>query len=292
MIKNPVYCGKIAWNKRKSYSNSAWRNTKDWILIQSKYIPRIISDDTFEISQEVLHKKVMISNKRYYSSDFILKGLVFCCCGEALLTKNQETESTLADGSKRKYGKQIYYCPAKCISVTKGDIESLIKRDLVEMINQSDKGGDFLVQKLSRDIEVLELEKKEIYERVNLCTQKETELSSQVSCLARDDNLDKNQKDIALNCFLELCEHNKLELETLKQREKLIDKKVKCRKVMLRKKYYYANKLIATVPKVIDDLSNERLKTILEHFYEKLTLNGREVSIDYSIPAKCKIIYL
>jgi len=111
IIKNPFYAGYLTWNKRKSYSNSAWRKPSEWIMIESKRIPKVIDKGTWDLAQGMLQlKKIDAPSTKYFSSPFWLKGLLTCSCGKKMMAKNRETTSILKNGEKKTYGKNIYYC--------------------------------------------------------------------------------------------------------------------------------------------------------------------------------------
>lgn len=169
IIKNPFYAGYLTWNKRKSYSNSAWRKPSEWIMIESQRIPKMIDKGTWDLAQGMLQmKKTSVPSTKHFSSPFLLKGLLTCSCGAKMMAKNRETTTTLKNGERKKYGKNIYYCPNKCIKVKADKINSFIFDDVKEMLAFSAK-DDFnnkIVERIKLDLTEYSKQKAALEEKI------------------------------------------------------------------------------------------------------------------------------
>lgn len=110
MISNPVYIGKVRWNRRKTekkYENGELIKTRprnDEEMIFNGIHPPIIDDDTFQRAQEIkerrnTHDCSTLRNKGILINP--LAGLLYCECGYSMTHKICKTS---------KSGSSLYYC--------------------------------------------------------------------------------------------------------------------------------------------------------------------------------------
>lgn len=295
IVKNPIYAGKIVWNKRKSYSNSTWTDPSRWIVVESKHIPVVLDSDTWELSQEMLNykKSTLLQNKHHYSSNYVLKDILQCSCGETMKTKNQTTKHKLPDGTKKTYGKQFYYCPDGCMRLVKDDVEIKVKSDLTEIVKYTPikKITEIYERKLNKDLQQTQLSKAEFTQRLDFCIEKEQELKSQVSSLINDDTLNEEERNSSIECFRELLKANEAEVQRLREKSLVLDKKISACNILYKKGL--SKCALEKFPQTLDELSNEQLKMILDNVYSSITLDNENLILEYALPGfKKKILYL
>lgn len=103
ILNNPVYCGNIAWNRRKGYGNSARKPTGQYDLFQGQ-VDAIVPLPLWDIVHELRTVKKETGMK--FNTPNLLQGLVHCKkCEVALLVK----DSTPAHSPKRYVH---YVCPS------------------------------------------------------------------------------------------------------------------------------------------------------------------------------------
>ncbi|KPV43829.1 recombinase family protein [Alicyclobacillus ferrooxydans] len=103
MLNNPVYCGDIAWNRRKGYSNSSRKSVGQYDLFQGQ-VDAIVPRPLWDIVHELRTVKKETGMK--FNTPNLLQGLA-CCkkCGDGLQVK----DSTPARSPKRYVH---YVCPS------------------------------------------------------------------------------------------------------------------------------------------------------------------------------------
>ena len=106
MLKNPVYTGRIVWNRldfteaKKSGGGARTRAKEDWVVTKDAHLP-LVSDDIYEAAQARFARKVRSPNSAQSKRFYLLSGMVRCCAGHQPLSMN---------GKARK-GHHYYACP-------------------------------------------------------------------------------------------------------------------------------------------------------------------------------------
>lgn len=98
MLENPVYIGKIRWNRRKTNkvmvdgnivkTRPKTKNESDWVYVQGKH-PAIIDEDTFRAALDKRGKNPCVRKNRELSNPYA--GILFCgTCGKAMSYKKTQ----------------------------------------------------------------------------------------------------------------------------------------------------------------------------------------------------------
>ncbi|NPV71724.1 MAG: recombinase family protein [Firmicutes bacterium] len=83
IIQNPMYIGKMVWNRRDSNQGGRFRHQHEWITVDNSH-EAIIDVDTFERANKILRSRRGGSHTPRVP-DYLLKGMVRCMeCGGAL----------------------------------------------------------------------------------------------------------------------------------------------------------------------------------------------------------------
>jgi len=105
MLKNPVYTGRIVWNRldfteaKKSGGGARSRAKEEWVVTEDAHLP-LVTDETFEAAQDRFTKKVRAKGSSQTKRFYLLAGMVRCCAGHQPLSMN---------GKARK-GHHYYAC--------------------------------------------------------------------------------------------------------------------------------------------------------------------------------------
>lgn len=173
MLRNPVYIGKIRWNRRKTikkYENgdiitSRPKSEPDsWMIVDGKHEP-IISEELFQNVQKRFGNTPRSKSSRELVNPFA--GLIRCKCGKSMVQQAQ-----------RKGIKTRIHCPhqkycgnksASCADLEQVIIEALnnIIMDFKSKLN--DKKPQYnvnseIVNKLSKELNALETQQSKLYD--------------------------------------------------------------------------------------------------------------------------------
>lgn len=112
ILKNPVYTGKLLWNKRHYYRTpKGWRytiNPPEKIVLGQGRHEAMISPDDFEKVQKLLKERRKNFNHRVNPSSYILTGVLICAkCGLGY------TGSSYMTNHRTKKRKPWYCCSAR-----------------------------------------------------------------------------------------------------------------------------------------------------------------------------------
>ena len=105
MIKNPVYTGRLVWNRldftqAKHEGGGARRRAREeWTVAEEAHLP-IVSDQTFEAAQERFSQRVRGKASAQAKRIYLFSGMVRCCSGHGPLSMQ---------GKARK-GHHYYVC--------------------------------------------------------------------------------------------------------------------------------------------------------------------------------------
>lgn len=137
ILYNSAYYGEFRrWKyKRVDRNILALRNKEDWVCTK---IPAIISEETFNRSQEALKSRKVLS-KRNSKRQYLLSGLIYCeFCGSKMVGECSKGKNELlyyvCNNSRRKYLDKI--CPIR--SVRAGEIEQAVWSEVVRLLKNPD----------------------------------------------------------------------------------------------------------------------------------------------------------
>ena len=155
ILQNPVYCGKLRWNRTENSTNRI-KDSSEWIISQGNHEP-IISEETYNKAMERYHSEYKKRNvKPNTCYKHWLSGIVKCSrCGRSLVS------STRKVAGRDLYYFQCYgYSKGKCTvshSVSGLKLNKLIKDALIDIIEQPDNLNyeKILVKKESKDTNLL-----------------------------------------------------------------------------------------------------------------------------------------
>jgi site-specific DNA recombinase len=88
MLKNPVYTGKVVWNRRdfatgrQNGGGVRMRARDEWVVSEEGHLP-IVSDAMFESAQERFSQKVRGEGSSQAKRTYVLSGMVKCCAGHS-----------------------------------------------------------------------------------------------------------------------------------------------------------------------------------------------------------------
>lgn len=105
MLKNPVYTGRIVWNRldfseaKKSGGGAKRRAKEEWVVTDDAHLP-IVTDAVFEAAQERFSRKVRPAKSSQSKRSYLFSGMIRCCAGHQPLSMN---------GKARK-GHHYYAC--------------------------------------------------------------------------------------------------------------------------------------------------------------------------------------
>lgn len=204
ILKNPVYCGKIAYGRRRTEKVHGTRNEyqlveqDNYLIVDGKH-DAIVSDDVWQAAQVKLlsqAKKYEHVNKGKEEHTHLLSGIVKCpVCGAGMY--GNKSIKRKKDGTKYK---DFYYYGCKHRSMTRGhkcDYKKQIREELlddavteviVKLVSNS-KFAAMMQKKIDRKVDTTAIEQEiDNYEkqlRQNYSVK--TKLIEEIDALAPDD---------------------------------------------------------------------------------------------------------
>lgn len=116
ILRNPIYTGKIVWNKYHYSAHNTKRVKNDeskWVIGQGKH-ETIISQDLYEAVQIKLDRNRSGGVVRAKDQIYILTGVVYCTeCKRRFYGINQSFRSKSIDGKIIKQKRRYYRCSSK-----------------------------------------------------------------------------------------------------------------------------------------------------------------------------------
>lgn len=175
ILKNPVYCGKIAYGRRRTEKVHGTRNEyqlveqDNYLIVDGKH-DAIVSDDVWQAAQVKLlsqAKKYEHVNKGKEEHTHLLSGIVKCpVCGAGMY--GNKSIKRKKDGTKYK---DFYYYGCKHRSMTRGhkcDYKKQIREELlddavteviVKLVNNS-KFAAMMQKKIDRKVDTTAIEQE------------------------------------------------------------------------------------------------------------------------------------
>ena len=112
MLKNPVYTGRVVWNRRdfatgrQNGGGARLRAREEWVVSEEAHLP-IVSDSVFEAAQQRFGENIRGKGSSHTKRDYVLAGMVKCCSGHAPLSmqgKARKDHRYYSCGYGRDYG--------------------------------------------------------------------------------------------------------------------------------------------------------------------------------------------
>ncbi|MCB0869316.1 MAG: recombinase family protein [Solirubrobacterales bacterium] len=105
MLKNPVYTGRIVWNRldftdaKQSGGGARQRAKEEWVVTEEAHLP-LVSDETYEAAQARFKSPNRSAPSSRAKRDYIFAGMIRCCAGH----------QPLSMAGKTRKGHQYYVC--------------------------------------------------------------------------------------------------------------------------------------------------------------------------------------
>lgn len=274
ILMNPIYIGKIRYNRRENWSEMRRRGmNKNPILVDGEH-KAIISVELWERVQKLYSQR---SNKptRIYSGSYPLTGLLKCpVCGSSMVAGRVKKKHK--DGSFIIY--RYYHCGAwrnkgtaacRSNSVKADYVESFVFNKIQEVLNKENTLRDIVkrMNKSRRDvIKPIEDRLKEI-EKINIDLENKR---SRIFELYEEGIIDKGSLSTRLNLISKEVESNLENKELLQKKMKLNNSEPI--------EFNLVKKLMGKFNEIINNADHYRKKTILNLVIERVNINiDREV---------------
>lgn len=176
LLRNPVYTGKIAWNRRRGFKagshgkdrpHTVTMPEEEWIMADGKH-KAIISEETFDRAQEVCSKRYVPSTKTGHTMN-PFAGLIICSrCG----MKMQLTIRPKAKGGPYilctvkgcQAGAKMEYVEEAVIAALHDELEHIWLRSIGIFPQEELDRQNQLLRSLQKEGEKLEARKTKLYE--------------------------------------------------------------------------------------------------------------------------------
>ncbi|MDA1928715.1 recombinase family protein [Bacillus cereus group sp. BcHK130] len=269
ILHNPLYIGKIRYNKMQNWSEKRRKGKSEEIILVEGEHEAIIDIDLWDKVQS-LYKKKSYKPVRNYSGSYPLTGILKCPeCGGSMVAG--KTKRKLKDGSYKIH--QYYYCGewrnkgiAACHSngVRKNEIEECVFKKIREVL---------VTKTILKDV-VDRMNKK----RRNITKPKKERL----------EYIDKKIKELELkkNKIFDLYEEGIFEKEDLSERMKSLSNQIKCNLEERDKlqqsvsgeqiepiDYKLVKRVLDKFNQVLATVENEKKKLILNLVIQKIELD-------------------
>ena len=303
IIKNPVYCGKIAYGRRRMEKVRGTRNDyhlvnkDDYILVDGKHEP-LISEELWEQAQIIRNgnaEKYKRHNRVEDETIHLLSGIVKCpICGAGMYA-NKCTKRK-KDGT---FYKHFYYYGCKHRRSDRGHRcdykrqinEELLDAAVIEAITQlvqDDRSAKFMKSKIDSKVDVSDMDAEiEAYgKQLRQCNSKRDIIISDIDSLDVDDKHYKRRKTDLENSLYRLYDHIE-ELEDL-----IMDARAK-RKAAISEKMSTENiyKTIVYIDRFWDKMDSQERRDFIEqiisevNIFEERTPEGQWLkSIKFNLP--------
>ena len=303
IIKNPVYCGKIAYGRRRIEKVRGTRNDyhlvnkDDYILVDGKHEP-LISEELWEQAQIIRNgnaEKYKRYNRVEDETIHLLSGIVKCpICGAGMYA-NKCTKRK-KDGT---FYKHFYYYGCKHRRSDRGHRcdykrqinEELLDAAVIEAITQlvqDDRSAKFMKSKIDSKVDVSDMDAEiEAYgKQLRQCNSKRDIIISDIDSLDVDDKHYKRRKTDLENSLYRLYDHIE-ELEDL-----IMDARAK-RKAAISEKMSTENiyKTIVYIDRFWDKMDSQERRDFIEqiisevNIFEERTPEGQWLkSIKFNLP--------
>ncbi len=278
IIQNPVYCGKIAYGRRRTEKVHGTRNDyqlvkkKDYLLVEGLN-EAIVSEEVWEQAQikaEAQAKKYEHVNRGKGERTHLLTGIVKCpVCGAGMYSNKSIKHRE--DGTK--YSDYFYYA-CKHRNMTRGhkcDYRKQINEELfdnavaeiIKRLVSNKKFADMMKQKINMEVDTSELDQEIAnYERQlrQCCSNKDVIIRDLDSFDYEDKHYQRRKNDLEDRLYLTYDKMDEME-------DLLVDAKAKKRSILAEK---VSGENIYKALIFFDKLYEKMSETERRQFYEKL----------------------
>ncbi|CYY23727.1 recombinase family protein [Streptococcus suis] len=303
ILRNPVYCGKIAFGRRKLEKVKGTRNDfhvkeqKDYLLVNGLH-EEIVSEEVWNQAQ----MKLQVNSKKFEyiripSKDrvHLLSGIIKCpICGAGML--GNKSRKKKANGENYK---DYFYYGCKHRTVIRGHKcnfnkqikESLIDNAVIELINKSLLNPtiiDLLTKKINSqiDIEKVQSEILGIKNNIRSLTSSKDNLLKELEKLqVSDKHYDKKYYDISkrIDKIYDTIEDAETKLASyLKKEEILKENRISSKNIVT---------ILSNFDKIFEKMDQREKRNLVEcliseiHIYEQRKANGQWLkSIKFKLP--------
>ncbi|MBE5845268.1 MAG: recombinase family protein [Butyrivibrio sp.] len=303
IIKNPVYCGKIAYGRRRMEKVHGTRNEyhlvnhDDYILVDGKH-EALVTDEVWEQAQIIREgnaEKYKRHNRVEDETIHLLSGIVKCpICGAGMYankcTKRKNDGSFYKHfyyyGCKHRRKDRGYKCDYKK-QVNEENLDSAVLEIISEMV-QNKKVASNLKKLINTKVDVSELDKEieTLGKKLRQCNSKRDVILNDIDNLDFDDKHYTRRKADLENSLYKI--YDKIEeLENL-----IMDARAK-RKTVIADKMSVDNvyKAIIYIDKYIDKMDQQERRDFIEqiisevNIYEDKTPEGQWIkSVKFRLP--------
>ena len=303
IIKNPVYCGKIAYGRRRTEKVHGTRNEyhlvnhDDYILVDGKH-EALVTDEVWEQAQIIREgnaEKYKRHNRVEDETIHLLSGIVKCpICGAGMYankcTKRKKDGSFYKHfyyyGCKHRRKDRGYKCDYKK-QVNEEVLDSAVLEIISEMV-QNKKVASNLKKLINTKVDVSELDKEieTLGKKLRQCNSKRDVILNDIDNLDVDDKHYTRRKADMENSLYKI--YDKIEeLENL-----IMDARAK-RKTVIADKMSVDNvyKAIIYIDKYIDKMNQQERRDFIEqiisevNIYEEKTPEGQWIkSVKFRLP--------
>jgi site-specific DNA recombinase len=95
------------WENGKQRQISRTKPEEEWISLP---VPAIVSEEQWDLAQELLATNKQKSLRNSAKNEWLLSGLLRCACGKSMITKRGKRRHILASGQKKAYDTEFYVC--------------------------------------------------------------------------------------------------------------------------------------------------------------------------------------
>ena len=278
IIQNPVYCGKIAYGRRRTEKVHGTRNDyqlvkkKDYLLVDGLH-DAIVSEEVWEQAQikaEAQAKKYEHVNRGKGERTHLLTGIVKCpVCGAGMYSNKSIKHRK--DGTK--YSDYFYYA-CKHRNMTRGhkcDYRKQINEELlddavaeiIKRLVSNKKFADMMKQKINMEVDTFELDQEIAnYEKQlrQCCSNKDAIIRDLDSIDYEDKHYQRRKNDLEDRLYRSYDKMDEME-------DLLVDAKAKKRSILAEK---VSGENIYKALIFFDKLYEKMSETERRQFYEKL----------------------
>ena len=271
ILNNEAYCGTLVWGGRPGHP--AIHSSTPPVRVESAW-PAIIDRDTFNnIRQKMAANAPQTIHPRIVPSFYLLSGLLFCSCGQAMIGRSAKSHQYHYYVCNRGYKQGKESCNARDLpkdKIEKVVIEQIRQKvltqecleELVKLVNEElDSAQSLLKDKLAAiDTELDDVGDRlsKLYDALETRKLSLDDLSPRIKKQkAHQDELMKARVQVEADMVVEGVQH--VELETVKA---------------------YAQDL----RNLLEEADFTQSKTFLRSFVKKVIINGDKAKIQYRLP--------
>jgi site-specific DNA recombinase len=271
ILTNEAYCGTLVWGGRPEHP--AIQSGMPPVRVENAW-PAIIDRQTFDIiNQKMASHCPQVIHPRNVPSFYLLSGLIFCSCGQAMIGRSAKSHKYHYYVCNRGYKQGKESCNAR--DLPKDKIEKLVieqikqkvltqgcLEDLVKLVNEElDSMHGLLKDKLDSidaELDDVKVRLAKHYDALETGKLSLDDLSPRIKELkARQDELTKDRVQVEADIVVEGAHHIRAEV---------------------------VNAYAQDLRSLLDEGDFTQSKTFLRSFVKKITINGDKAKIQYRLP--------